>query len=267
MTIKNKSLKEKVKFYLDDEKTFAGRFVDFFIVSLSLISVIVFIIESYYHDANPLFFWYVEITIVSIFIVEYLLRLWTADNKIKHITGIYSIIDLVSILPVFVTSSNLRFFRILRVFRIFRLMRFLESRSFFAENTKLHQIRIVRIIFTISTIIFIFSAFIYEVEKAANPDIDSLGNAIYFSVVTLATVGYGDISPITPLGRFVTTIMILISVALIPWQFTLLIKEVLFSVSGKRTVTCKKCGLRQHDYDAVHCKHCGNIIYQQIDSI
>lgn len=267
MLQQNKSIKAKIKFYLDDEKTFAGRFVDFFIVSLSLVTVLIFIIESYYHEANPLLFWQIEVMTVSIFIIEYLLRLWTADKKIKHITNIYSIIDLVSIMPIFITFLNLKFVRIFRVFRIFKLMRFLESKSFLSQDAKLHQLHVIRIVFTIITIIFIFSSFIYEIEKNANPLIANLGDAIYFSIISVTTVGYGDITPVTQSGKIMTILMILVSVALIPWQFALLMKEVIFSVSSKKLIACKKCGLRQHDLDAVHCKHCGSIIYQEIDSM
>ena len=259
------TIKEAVAFYLHDTTTFAGKFIDLFIISLNLFTVLVFIVESYLHDANPSFFWTIEIVTVSIFILEYILRLWVAEKKVKHVLGIYSIIDLVAIIPTFITFLDLRFVRIFRVFRIFRFMRFVDTGAFLSEDAKMHEIRIMKIIFTIVSIIFVSSSFIYEAERALNPDINDLGSAIYFSIVTLTTVGFGDIVPITPIGRFATVLMILVSIALVPWQLGLLIKEFMLSTSKKQIVTCEKCGFRNHDIDATYCKHCGSIIYHETD--
>ncbi|MEA1943916.1 MAG: ion transporter [Euryarchaeota archaeon] len=265
MHLQNGTIKENVAFYLHDTTTFTGRFIDLFIICLNLFTVLVFIIESYFHDTNPGLFWTVEVATVSIFILEYVSRFWVAEKKIKHVLGVYSIIDLVAIIPTFITFLDLRFVRIFRVFRIFRFMRFVDTGAFISEDMKLHEIRIMKIIFTIVSIIFVFSSFIYEAERIENPDINDLGSAMYFSIVTLTTVGFGDIVPVTPLGRFATVLMILVSIALIPWQLGLLIKEFMLSTSKKRIITCEKCGLRQHDIDATHCKHCGSIIYHETD--
>ncbi len=262
-----RKIKGFIRYYLNDDKTSIGKFIEYFIISLNIITVIVFIIESYYYNVNPSLFWKIEIVTVSIFIIEYILRLWTAENKFKHMLHIYSLIDLIAILPTLVTFIDMRFVRILRVFRIFRFMRYIKSNSFLSKDVRLHQVRIVRIIFIITTIIFVFSSFIYEVEKNTNPLINNLGDAVYFSIVTLTTVGYGDITPITNIGKEVTVLMILISIALIPWQLALLVREIIFSISRKRFIICDKCGLRQHDVDATHCKHCGSIIYQEADSV
>ena len=257
--------KEKVAFYLHDTTTPKGRFIDLFIICLNLFTVLVFITESYFHNVNPGIFWAIEVVTVSIFILEYILRLWVAEKKVKHVFEVYSIIDLVAIIPTFITFLDLRFVRIFRVFRIFRFMRFVDTGAFLSEDAKMHDIRIIKIIFTIVSIIFVSSSFIYEAEQAENPGIDDLGSAMYFSIVTLTTVGLGDVVPVTPLGRLITVLMILVSIALVPWQLGLLIKEFMLSVSKKQIVTCKKCGLTHHDADATHCKHCGNIIYHETD--
>ncbi|NOQ55637.1 MAG: ion transporter [Nanohaloarchaea archaeon] len=258
-----KTIKETVRFYLTDQTTKLGKAVDIFIIFLNLFTVGVFIVEAYLHDTNPAFFWNIEVATVSIFIFEYILRFWAANKKLKHITDIYSIIDIIAIIPTFITFIDLRFIRVFRVFRIFRFMRFINIGIFISKDAKMHDIRILRIIFTIISIIFIFSSFIYEVEVDANPDIETLGSAIYFSIVTLSTVGFGDIVPVTVAGKLMTVLMILVSIALIPWQLGLLIKEFIFADKKKRHITCKKCGLLQHDCDAIHCKHCGTIIYRE----
>ena len=259
------TIKETVAFYLHDTTTFTGKFIDLFIISLNLFTVLVFITESYFHDSNPGLFWDIEVVTVSIFILEYISRFWVAENKVKHVLGIYSIIDLVAIIPTFITFLDLRFVRIFRVFRIFRFMRFVDTGAFLSEDAKMHEIRIMKIIFTIVSIVFVSSSFIYEAERVENPDINDLGSAVYFSIVTLTTVGFGDIVPVTPIGRFATVLMILVSIAFVPWQLGLLIKEFMLSTSKKRIITCQKCGFRHHDIDATYCKHCGSIIYHETD--
>ena len=263
MCSRDSTLKEKVSFYLNDTTTLSGQLIDLFIILLNLFTVLVFVVESYFHSVNPSLFWTIEIVTVSIFIVEYALRFWAADRKIRHMLGFYSIVDLVAIIPTFIVFMDLRFIRILRVFRIFRFIRFIDTGAFLSKDMKIHEIRILRIIFTIISIIFVFSSFIYEAERFANPEIIDLGSAMYFSIVTLTTVGFGDIVPVTTLGRFMTVLMILVSIAFIPWQLGMLIKEVMFSAAHKRYITCRKCGLKQHDADATHCKHCGSIIYHE----
>ena len=259
------TVREKVAFYLNDTTTSAGRFIDLFIISLNLFTVLVFITESYFHDRDPGLFWTIEVATVTIFVVEYVLRFWVAEKKMKHVFSVYSIIDLVAIIPTFITFLDLRFVRIFRVFRIFRFMRFVDTGAFLSEDAKMHEIRIIRIIFTVVSIIFVFSSFIYAAEMVENPNINDLGSAVYFSIVTLTTVGLGDIVPVTPIGRFVTVLMILVSIALVPWQLGLLIKEFILLNSRKQIVTCRKCGFRHHDLDATYCKHCGSIIYHETD--
>jgi voltage-gated potassium channel len=229
------TLREKVAFYLDDTKTITGKAIDIFIISLNLFTVFMFILESYYHDLFPKIFWTIEIATVSIFIIEYVVRMFAAENRIKHFFNIYTLIDLIAIIPTFIAFLDLRFIRILRVFRIFRFLRFLETAHFFFGNITIHHLRILRIFFTIITIVFVFSAFIWKAEMGVNPMITDLGSAIYFSIVTLTTVGFGDIVPVTPLGRLITTVMIISGIILIPWQVGLLIREFIsFSHTEKK---------------------------------
>ncbi|HIG93588.1 TPA: two pore domain potassium channel family protein [Candidatus Woesearchaeota archaeon] len=85
---------------------------------------------------------------------------------------------------------------------------------------------------------------------------------MYFTIITITTVGYGDISPVTTIGRLVSVLTVLAGVTLIPWQLGKLLKVVLSS-NTKKKVKCTKCGLEDHDNDAIHCKACGTIIKQK----
>ncbi|MDS0259118.1 potassium channel family protein [Haloarcula sp. S1CR25-12] len=104
----------------------------------------------------------------------------------------------------------------------------------------------------------------YSVEHAANPGVANFGDAFYYVVVTVSTVGFGDIIPVTAAGRWVTVAAILTGIIVIPWQAGKIVKE--WRSREKVAVTCPNCGLSHHDADASHCKACGHVIYQEFDS-
>ncbi len=271
-SIHNLSLKEKIQFYFDDLETSIGKLVDLSIIFLILILCITFVLSTYEKNYPKSFadtIDYIEYTIIGIFTVEFLLRLWVAENKLKFLLNIYTIIDILAILPTLFTLSNLEFvriFRVLRVFRVLRFLRYLRDENFFFGKIRDNELIIVRIIFTLLAILFVSSGFIYFQEHdAVDSKIKTFFDAVYFSVVTMTTVGFGDVVPVTEGGKIITLMMIISGVIFLPWQIGTLIKKFALSLN-KINVVCKKCGLKQHDRDAVHCKACGNIIYQVYES-
>ncbi|GMT50203.1 MAG: ion transporter [bacterium] len=265
-----KSLKKKIDFYLNDLETPLGKAIDFVIIALILILCVTFVLTTL---SLPKLFsdiiYYVETVIILIFIVEYIVRMWVAESRVRHFFNIFTLIDLISILPFFFTLTNLQFlriFRVIRVFRILRFLRYLKDEYFFFGTIKEDNLIIVRIIFTLSAIIFVSSGLIYF-EEHDHPDrkIITFFDALYFTVVTLTTVGFGDIVPVTDGGKIITILMIISGVVFLPWQIGTLIRKFLYTMD-KQNVVCPKCGLKYHDKDAVHCKACGNMIYQVYDS-
>lgn len=269
--MKKKSLKEQIQFYLIDCKTAPGKIIDIAIIFLNFIILGIFVLETY-SISQPLkqFLFNLDVAIVSIFIIEYVARLYGAQNRFKQVINIYSIIDLVAILPtisLFIFPVNLGFIRLLRVFRVFRVFRFLRftaDNEFFFGTITMHLLKVLRLVLTILIIFFVSSGFFWYVESPINANVQTFGDAFYFTVVALTTVGFGDIVPISEAGRWVTVLMILSGIALIPWQVTQIAREWL-NMSKKKRITCKKCGLKYHDKDASHCKSCGNVIYQEFD--
>ncbi len=258
-----KDIKSRIRFYFDDLETPIGKIVDIAILFFIFIACVTYVFGTYEHseDINSLLE-STDLIVGIVFTIEYILRIWVAEKRIRHIFKIYSIIDLIAILPMLLTLSNLQFLRIFRLFRIFRILRFLEHRYFFFGAITENMLIISRILFTIITIIFICSGLILMAEKESNPNIASFHDAVYFSIVTLTTVGYGDIVPKTILGRFFTILIIASGLIFIPLQLTHLIKRLLIS-QDKKNILCEQCGLKYHDPDAIHCKHCGKIIYQE----
>ncbi len=258
------TLKERLYCHINTLNTKTGKIIDLVIVFLILILCISYIlctfsIPKYIADTIH----YIELIIGGIFVIEYIIRFWVAGNKLKHFFNIYSIIDLVSIIPFIFTFANLQFIRIFRVFRILRLLRFLKDEHLFFGSIREDNLVIVRIIFTILSIIFVGSGLIfYEEYGATGSNINNFFDAIYFTIVTLTTVGFGDITPITTGGKLITILMILSGVIFLPWQIATLIRKFVYTFN-KKEVICKSCGLKYHEKDAIHCRACGQLIYQE----
>ncbi len=270
------SFREILRFYLIDCKTPLGKFIDVFIIVLNFVICAIVVIETYpVSGATRQVLWKTEVVIVLFFIIEYAARLYGARNRLKRLVDVFSIIDLVAILPtlsllmlpVFGITPNIDFLRVIRVvrlFRIFRFLRFTADPEFFFGSITNRLLTVVRLVMTVLMIFFISSGLFFHVENHVNPNVRTFGDAFYFTVVALTTVGFGDITPVSESGKWVTVLMILSGIGLIPWQVSRIVREWI-RIATKKEAVCQSCGLRYHDKDASHCKSCGHIIYQEYD--
>ena len=250
--------KQQVAAYLDDTQTTVSGWVVGAIAVLILVSAAIFVIETYaippgLRQGLAVVDW----GILTLFTLEYGLRLWSAERWWQYALSPYGLLDLITILPFLLGFLDMRFVRLLRWLRVLRLVRFLDDRALVGRLTAGDTLAIVRIVFTLFAIIFIYAGIIFQLEEARYPDtFGTFLDAVYFSVVTMTTVGYGDITPISELGRLFTVLMILTGIALIPTQLGDLLRRV---VKASHTVqlACDHCGWWLHDGDAHFCKRCG----------
>jgi len=270
------TFRKTLQFYLIDCKTAFGKIIDIFIILLNLFICLILVIETYpVSEATRRLLWQLEVVIVIFFIVEYVARLYAAENRARQLVDVYSIIDLIAILPtlsmiflpligITLDIGFIRFIRAFRTFRIFRFLRFTADGDFFFGSITPQLLKVTRLFLTILMIFFISSGLFYYVESNLNPDVKNFGDALYFTIVALTTVGFGDITPLSDAGKWVTVLMILSGIFLIPLQISQIVKEWV-RMATKKEVVCSKCGLRFHDEDASHCKSCGQVIYQEYD--
>jgi voltage-gated potassium channel len=270
------TFRKTLQFYLIDCKTALGKIIDIFIILLNLFICLILVIETYpVSEATRQLLWQLEVVIVIFFIIEYVARLFAAQNRVRQLVDVYSIIDLIAILPtlsmillpligITLDISFIRFIRAFRTFRIFRFLRFTADSEFFFGSITPQLLKVARLILTVLIIFFISSCLFFYVENNLNPSVKNFGDALYFSVVALTTVGFGDIIPLSDAGKWVTVLMILSGIVLIPLQISQIVKEWVRMATKKETI-CSKCGLRYHDEDASHCKSCGQVIYQEYD--
>ena len=259
-----KKFKERINFYFEDLTTPMGKTFDFVVIVLIFLVCTIFVLKTYNlpeRVARALD--WAETVITVIFIIEYLLRFWVAQNKLKHFFHIYSLIDLAAIVPLFFAQQHFQVIRVFRALRIIRLSRFLDNRHFFFGSLKPIHLIIFRIIYIMVSIIFVSAGLIFYAEHKINPgNFSNFFDGVYFSVVTLTTVGFGDIAPVSTYGKIITMCIIISGIVFIPWQVRNLIAHSIDSMS-KVSLACKNCGLDHHDRDATYCKHCGTKIHHR----
>ena len=215
-------MREKLRIIIEDNTTKNGQLFDYFIQLLILFSLIAFALETLPNNSiqtkNLLRTF--EIICVVIFSIEYVLRIYVAKKPLKYIFSFYGFIDLIAILPFYLTGSvdlrTLRAFRVFRIFRALKLIRYNKALHRFNLAAKIVKEEIILFLIVTGIFIFLASAGIYYFENEAQPEVfSSVFHSAWWSIVTLTTVGYGDVYPITLGGKIFTFFILLIGVGIV----------------------------------------------------
>ncbi|EKB54232.1 ion transporter [Bergeyella zoohelcum] len=263
LPVKNPTLKQiyRIIYFAD---TPAGKIFDIVLLVLILLSSAMVMMQTVkeldvrYHP----FFVTLEVTITIIFAIEYILRIVTVRNKKAYIFSALGILDFLSIVPFFISLFFpvvhifviVRTLRLLRIFRIFNLADYMNDGAYIVRALKGSLRKIYIFLLFLCIFIIIIGSIMYVVEGGEN-GFNSIPLSIYWAVVTITTVGYGDISPITPLGKFISIIVMLAGYSIIAVPTGIVTSE-LRNLRNKMP-SCTRCGKNKHDNDARYCNHCG----------
>lgn len=254
-----------------ESNTSAGKAFDVGLLIAIFTSIIVVMLDSVtsIHQQYGHTFYYIEWAYSILFTVEYILRLVSINKPWKYVFSPLGIVDLIALIPsylsiFFVGAQSLLVFRalrLLRVFRIFKLSRFLTEINFLTIALKGSLRKISIFLLTVLTLVIILGSIMYLVEKREN-GFSNIPESIYWAIVTITTVGYGDISPVTPMGKFVASVVMLIGYAIIAVPTGILTHDLAMASKQKSELpeSCPNCGREGHDSDAVYCKFCGSIL-------
>ncbi|MGK7947001.1 MAG: ion transporter [Microcystaceae cyanobacterium] len=258
------SLRQKLATYFNDLENPISIGVNLGILGLIFLSLVLFVAETY--PLSPKFAQIcaiADLIILGLFTLEYSLRVWCAENRLKFIFSFFAIIDLLSILPLFFGIVNLNFLRLIRWFRVLRIIRFAKLEASFLKLQSQDSLIFIEVFLTLFSVIFIYAGLIYQIEHLANPKVfNDFFDALYFTIVTMTTVGFGDVIPLSEQGRLLTVFMILSGIILIPWQIGTLTQQLL-KLTRSISKYCPQCNLMNHDADANFCKICGTKLENQ----
>ncbi len=206
-----------------------------------------------------------EWAFTGLFTVEYLLRLLAVRRPLRYARSFFGVIDLLSILPTWLTLvipgtqplMAVRAIRLLRVFRVLKLGNFVAQGDLLMEALRASRVKILVFLFAVLNLTVVLGAVMYLVEGPVN-GFTSIPMGMYWAIVTLTTVGYGDITPASDLGRLISSVVMVIGYGVIAIPTGIVSVEIARAMRpAVSTQACLSCSLSGHDADAVHCKHCG----------
>jgi len=259
-------LKQRIYTIIFEADTWEGKMFDISLIIAILVSILLVSLESVEpvdkrcHSALKIAEW----IITGLFTVEYGLRIWILKKPWKYIFSLYGIIDLLAILPsylglVFAGGQSLmviRALRLLRIFRIMKLTRYTSASRSLAIALWASREKILVFFSVVITLVIIFGTIMYLIEGQTN-GFTSIPTSIYWAVVTLTTVGYGDISPVTPLGQFLASIIMIMGYAIIAVPTGIVTAQMMQKSAPLNTQVCPNCMFDKHEDDARYCKKCG----------
>lgn len=261
-----KSLRRKINRIIFEADTPAGKLFDiglFIIVAISVIIVMIDSVTAIHEEYGKLLIG-IEWVITIIFSIEYILRIYSSYKPKKYIFSFYGIIDLLSILPtyisVFISGSHflivIRMLRLLRIFRVLKLARYVSASNTLAHALKSSRTKIIVFLEAVFIIVVITGSLMYLVEGPENGFL-SIPKSIYWAIVTVTTVGYGDIAPQTVLGQTIASMIMIVGFAIIAVPTSIIGGEIIKDEINKRIERCDNSCDIDHDQDANYCKKCG----------
>ena len=246
----------------------AGKLFDVVLILAICTSVLVVMLDSvrFFNNEYARLFYFTEWVFTVLFTIEYLLRLSCVKQPLQYATSFFGVVDLLAILPtylsIFFPGSQyllvIRVLRVLRIFRVFKLVQYLSEARLLIRALSASRHKIIVFLFTVVSLVVVFGSLMYLIEGPKN-GFSSIPRSIYWAIVTLTTVGYGDISPKTNLGQALSSVIMIMGYGIIAVPTGIVTVELTRAQKHARDEkSCPKCHTGGHDGDAVYCKYCGS---------
>ena len=247
--------------------TRAGRLFDLVLIWAILISVVAVMLESVrsIRATHGSLLTAIEWSFTILFTIEYILRLVSIGRPWRYATSFFGVVDLLAILPTYLSIVFpgthyllvIRILRVLRIFRVLKLVQYLDEAEVMAQAMRASGRRMAVFFATIIALVVIFGSVMYLIEGDEN-GFSSIPRSIYWAIVTMTTVGYGDISPSTAPGQAVAAVVMMLGFAIIAVPTGIVVSEMTRTASKPvSTQVCPECSCEGHDADAEYCKRCG----------
>ncbi len=259
-------IRNKIYQIIFEADTPAGKTFDILLFFIIIISVVIVMIDSVseIHDRFGTILLNIEWVITIFFTVEYLLRIYSSYKPGKYIFSFYGIIDLLSILPTYlsalISGSHflivIRMLRLLRIFRVLKLARYVKASNTLVHALKGGRRKIIVFLEAVFIIVVITGSLMYLVEGPEN-GFTSIPKSIYWAIVTVTTVGYGDIAPQTVLGQTIASFLMITGFAIIAVPTSIIGGEIIKDELRKGKLKCNNCECNDNDNDSLYCKKCG----------
>ncbi|KAA3633624.1 MAG: ion transporter [Calditrichaeota bacterium] len=264
----NEPFREKIHRIIFEADSKIGQLFDIILITAIALSVIIVMLDSVesLHDRYGDIFYYMEWFFTILFTVEYLIRIYAVQKPSSYIFSFFGLIDLIAVLPTYLSILFpgyhyllvIRVLRVLRVFRILKLITFIGQAQMLKEALRSSRHKIIVFLFTVLSSVIVLGSLMYIIEGAKS-GFTSIPKSIYWAIVTLTTVGYGDISPQTELGQMLAAVIMILGYGIIAVPTGIVTVE-LSKVEHRiaNTKVCSSCSEDIHDNDALFCKRCGN---------
>ncbi len=262
----DRPLRERAAEVIFGHDTFAGRLYDVLLILAISASVLVVMLETVGDLADDwgLVLRRAEWFFTILFTVEYAVRLWCSPQRLRYARSFFGVVDLLSILPTYLSLFvggaqallTVRALRLIRIFRILKLGQYVSEARQLSQALSRSRRKITVFLAVVVTLVLVLGSLMYLVEGPVN-GFTSIPRSVYWAIVTLTTVGYGDITPHTVVGQMLASVVMILGYGIIAVPTGIVTVELGRSSSGPPGRGCARCGQARHDDDARHCKRCG----------
>ena len=260
-------MREKIKVIIYGTDTKAGKIFDVFLIIAIVLSIITVLLDSIndYRLRYGEIFYIAEWIFTILFTIEYLLRIYSIRKPISYIFSFFGVIDFLAIIPTYISLfvpgtevfTVIRVLRVLRIFRVLKLVQFMGEADLLRKAMIASRRKIMVFLFAVLNIVIILGSIMYLVE-GEKAGFDNIPRSIYWAIVTLTTVGYGDISPITNLGQAIAAMVMIMGYGLIAVPTGIVTSEITFAAKKRKKIICVVCNKDDIEDDASFCSDCGS---------